>query len=73
MRNVRGLISAIVLSLTALGADVNAASTGSILNVSIAGERRGVKVQVNQPRKVILPSSGPLAGIVLMQQSADRD
>jgi two-component system chemotaxis response regulator CheY len=50
-----------------LGADVSAASTGEILSVSIAGARRSIKVQVNQPRKVILPSSGPLSRISLMR------
>ena len=53
--------------LRGLGADVNAASTGAMLNVSIAGERQGAKVQVNEPRKVILPSVGPLSGISLMR------
>ena len=53
--------------LRGLGADVNAASTGAMLNVSISGEREGVKVQVNKPRRVILPSVGPLSGIALMR------
>ena len=53
--------------LRGLGVDVNAASNGAMLNVAIAGECQAVKVQVNQPRKVILPSDGPLSGVTLMR------
>jgi DNA-binding response OmpR family regulator len=38
-----------------------------MLSVSIAGEWQPVKVHVCKPRKVILPSRGPLSGISLMR------
>ncbi len=54
-----------------LGADVNAAANGAMLSVSLAGEDRAVKVQVREPRKVILPSRGPLSSVAL-QRPEDR-
>ncbi|MCP5041073.1 MAG: response regulator [bacterium] len=54
--------------LRELGADVNAASNGSMLNVSLSGaDHRAVKVQVCEPRKVILPSRGPLSGASVLR------
>ncbi|MDP6980859.1 MAG: response regulator [Myxococcota bacterium] len=57
--------------LRKLGADVNAANNGAMLSVLLAGEDRAVKVQVCEPRKVILPSRGPLGGVTL-QRPEDR-
>lgn len=53
--------------LRELGADSSPAHNGAMLSVSIAGEGQPVKVYVCKPRKVILPSRGPLSGISLMR------
>jgi DNA-binding response OmpR family regulator len=53
--------------LRELGADCSSAENGAMWNVSIAGEGAPVKVHVCEPRKVILPSRGPLSGITLMR------
>lgn len=50
-----------------LGSDVCAATNGAMLSVSIAGEGHPVKIHVCEPRRVILPSRGPLSGITLMR------
>lgn len=50
-----------------VGADFNAGASGAVLNVSLNSEGKSVKAQVTQPRKVILPSHGPLSGVTLLR------
>jgi DNA-binding response OmpR family regulator len=53
--------------LRGMGADISPDQYGAMLSVSIAGEGEPVRVLVCKPRKVILPSGGPLTGINLMR------